>query len=550
MLNHLSINNFTLVDSLEIELKQGLSVLTGETGAGKSILLDALGLALGDRGDGDRVRTGQPRAEISAEFDISDLKAAQRWLADNDLDAQDQCLLRRVITAEGRSRGFINGQAVTMAQLRELGGSLIDIHGQHEHQQLLRKDHHRLLLDDYGGLQPLAKSVKDSFDQWHQVSKHLLELTNQNHEHEQRVQLLSFQVQELDELGLAPGELDALENEQKVLANAEDSLRQASQIEQLISSEEMGLEEQLRQALHRFSQLPHKTPALLEAEELLTNADIQVQEACQSINQHLASTEVNPQRLQEVDDRLGTIYQCARKHRVQPSELLELHQRLSDELDAISGGTEKIEALQAQEAELRSSLEQLAANLTSERQQTAKKLVAAVNKQLKKLAMANAQVELAITAQEINRTGADNIELLVSTNPGAAPKALAKVASGGELSRISLAIVVVTAKTSKVPTLVFDEVDVGIGGAVADEVGNLLRSLGSRGQVLCVTHLGQVAAKAHQHWQVTKHQGRKHTSSTIIELTGEDKVAEIARMIGGAQSDEALAHAQALIESA
>lgn len=550
MLIHLSINNFTLVERLDLEVQAGMTALTGETGAGKSIMLGALGLALGDRGDGDRVRVGAARADISAQFDINNLPSARQWLQDQDLHDANDCIMRRVITAEGRSRGYINGQPATMSQLRELGNLLIDIHSQHEHQSLLRKDTHRMLVDDFGNHGKLANTVAEQHQQWAETHARANQLREQSAEYQQKVQLLTFQVEELDALGLQPEELEALEKEQKLLATAEESLQSSQQVAQMCSGEEQSLEQMLNQALLLLGNLPHRSDTLNDAQEMLISAEIQVREAGQAINNHISSTEINPERLHEIDQRLSSIYQTARKHRINPDELLNLHQRLSDELAELTGDDNQLEALEEKEQQLHTRLLASAEKLSAKRKTAATKLAKAVNLQLKQLAMTNATLEIALQPDQVSSHGLETIEFLISTNPGAPPKPLAKVASGGELSRISLAIVVVTAQTSKVPTMVFDEVDVGIGGATADVVGSLLRTLGDTGQVICVTHLGQVAARAHHHLQVSKAQSKKSTTSQLKALIEEEKVAEIARMIGGSESAQSLAHAKEMLEKA
>ncbi|WP_317930576.1 DNA repair protein RecN [Halioxenophilus sp. WMMB6] len=547
---HLSIQNYTLVEQLDLEIQPGMTAVTGETGAGKSIMLDALGLALGDRGEGDRVRSGAERADISAQFDLSALPQAQTWLKEYDFNAEDDCILRRVITSEGRSRGYINGQAATMSQLRDLGNLLIDIHSQHEHQSLLRRETHRWLLDNFGGHGALAAKVNQAHQTWAATAAHLQALQNQSAEFEQRIQLLTFQVEELDALALQAGELRALEQEQKLLASAEESLQTSHQLAELCSGDEGSLEELLAAALHRLAQMHHKSQELTEAEELLASADIQVREAVLAITRHINHTEINPERLQEVDERLSSIFQTARKHRVQPTELVELHERLQTELQSLTGDDNQVEALAAKEQQQKQALLALAEELSDKRQRAAKKLAKAVNEQLHLLAMASSRFEIALQPVAVASTGLEVVEFLISTNPGAPAKPLTKVASGGELSRISLAIVVVTAQTSSIPTMVFDEVDVGIGGATADVVGNLLRGLGESGQVIVVTHLGQVAARAHHHLQVSKLQSKRATVSTLRKLEGEEKISEIARMIGGTETAQSLAHAKEMLEKA
>ncbi len=548
MLTHLSIQNFTLVDKLDLEIYRGTTAVTGETGAGKSIMLDALGLALGDRADADRVRHGCSKAEISASFDVRKIPAAKAWLNKLDLDDGNHCILRRVVTAEGRSRGYVNGQPTTMSQLRELGDMLIDIHSQHEHQSLLRKDTHKKLLDEFGNLSSLTDKVESTYKYWHLLRSKLDDLQQQSQEAEQRQQLLSFQVEELNLIDLKKGELEALEQEQKNLANAESNLHACQQVIDISQQEEYGLDNQLRLAIHKLGELAQDHPPLANALELMTSAEIQIQEANNVIGDFISATEINPERLEYVEQRLSCIYQCARKHKVHPSKLIELHQTLCDELENLTSVEHLNELIEA-EIQAKQAYLGIAVILSDERKKSAEKLTKAVNGQLKKLAMTNARFAIALSPlhEKLSVHGLENIEFLISTNPGNEPKALAKVASGGELSRISLAIVVVTAKTSRIPTLVFDEVDVGIGGETADVIGSLLRELGKRGQVICVTHLGQVAAKAHQHFQVEKQFSRKTTSSRLISLDEDQKITEIARMIGGKQSEQSLAHAKAML---
>lgn len=549
MLTHLSIQNFTLVDKLDLELHEGMTALTGETGAGKSIMLDALGLALGDRGDGEKVREGSAKAEITATFDVSKTPDAKAWLKELDIDSDNECIFRRVITSEGRSRGYINGQPATMSQLRELGDMLIDIHSQHEHQSLLRKDTHRLLLDAYGGHIALAEQTQEAFGRWKALRAKLDQLLQASEEIANRQQLLQFQVEELDLIDLKSGELKELEQQQKQLANAESHLLTCQQVMELCSGDEQGLETQIHHALTQLNKIDIDHAAIKEAVELLTSAEIQIQEASHAVSHFVDATGVDPAKLEEIEQRLSDIYQCARKHRVHPTELIELHEKLQEELDNLAS-IEKLAELETQEIQLRDTFFALAQDLTKAREQSSAKLSKAVNAQLKKLSMANARFAVTLHDQheQPSSHGLESVEFLISTNPGSEPKSLAKIASGGELSRISLAIVVVAAKTSRIPTLVFDEVDVGIGGATADVVGALLRTLGKRGQVICVTHLGQVAAKAHHHLQVEKQLGKKQVSSRLRILEGEEKILEIARMIGGELTDQSLAHAKEMLE--
>ena len=549
MLTHISISNYTIVAALEIDFKRGMTVITGETGAGKSIMLDALGLCLGDRADPKAVRHGSERAEIVAGFDVSAIPQAVSWLKERDLHTGEECLLRRIVTTEGRSRAYINGTTSTLQDCAELGALLIDIHSQHEHQSLLRKPVQRELLDAYAGQLPLAQEVEQVASDWLRSQRELDLLSNARDEQTARAQLLAYQVNELDDLGLREGELAALEQEQKLLANAEHILKSSHQALEMCEQHESGV----RRALHLLSDDAQVTRAAAGARELLDSAAIQLSEAASEIQRHIDSVEIDPQRLEEVEQRLSDIYDVARKHRVLPEGVNDLHLRLRQELQELADGGQRIEELTAELAELAARYSSSAAQLGKQRRSAAGKLVKQASTVLASLAMAQCQLEIALSARSSNDPhphGGEDIEFLISTNPGAPTQALGKIASGGELSRISLAIQVVTASTSTVPSMVFDEVDVGIGGAVAEVVGKLLRSLAEQAQVLCVTHLPQVAAQGHQHLQVSKHIDGKSVQTNMGQLCGEDKVQEIARMLGGVKiTAQTLAHAREMLES-
>lgn len=554
MLTHLNIQNFTLVDRLDLDIKPGMTVITGETGAGKSIVLDALALTLGDRAEADRVRTGASRADITATFDTSAIPSAQEWLLNMDLQQPDnpqECLLRRLINNEGKSKSYINGQPVTLQQLRILGEMLMDIHSQHEHQSLLIKDTHRRLIDEFAGQTDLAKQVRLAFREWQSRLEHYVHLRDNAADVSARFQLLSYQFNELEQLGLQAGELAKLEAEQRSLANAEEILHGSQQLAAFCGDDEQGLSVNLHRALHILRSLPEKSAALQTAEELLTSAQIQVEEAQHEIDRHIDSFNLDPARLAVVEDRLSAIYDLARKHRIQPEELLAFVDKLSAELEQLQGGDGKLDQLAQQVAQAEKAYRQLAEQLSAKRSKAGTSLAKQVNEQLKLLAMTNASLSVSLLplTDKPGPNGLEDVEFLISTNPGQAPRPLAKIASGGELSRISLAIQVITAQTSATPTLVFDEVDVGIGGATGDVVGQLLRQLGERGQVICVTHLAQVASKGHQHLQVVKTASKKSAESTLVELAGESKVEEIARMLGGLKiTDQSLAHAREMLE--
>ncbi|WP_406828228.1 DNA repair protein RecN [Microbulbifer sp. ARAS458-1] len=550
MLLHLSISQFTLVDQLELEFGPGTSTLTGETGAGKSITLDALGLALGDRGNGELVRAGAKRADIHATFDISAYEDARSWLEEQEMDAGREVILRRTISADGRSRAYINGQPVTLMQLRTLGEQLIDIHSQHEHQSLLKKDTHRRLLDEYAHAEAQSAEVRIHYKTWQDQYRRYRKLADSAEETQARRDLLEYQLQELEQLDLKPHELEELESEQRQLANAGDILNGSYQLAALLNGGEGDIAEQLHRALQLVSAMPEQSPALAEVAQMLDSARIQIDEAGSTLSRHIDRFEMDPERLAEVEERLSAIYSIARKHRVQPDQLPELQQQWQQELEEI-GAPDALDKLAGECERLEQDFRKAAGKLSKLRTAAAKKLADAVNSQLADLAMPHARVELALTALEKpSATGLEEVEILIATNPGQPPRALGKIASGGELSRVSLAIQVVTAQTSRTPTLVFDEVDVGIGGATGDVVGKLLRQLGERGQVICVTHLAQVAARAHRQYLVEKHSDGEAAFVALRELKNGERSAEVARMLGGEATAQSLAHAEEMLARA
>lgn len=554
MLVHLSVHNYAIVEHLDLELERGMSVITGETGAGKSIMLDALGLALGDRADSGVVRPGADKADILASFDLEDIAEARAWLAERDLDHDGPCILRRVITSEGRSRGYINGAPCPLGDLKALGELLIDIHSQHEHQSLLKPDTHRRLLDEYAGSQELARQVQLAAQRWRQTRQELQRLSSSGDEQRARHQLLSYQLEELENLALGDNELEQLEQEHKALSNAEQLLGACRQVLDLCSESDAGnVLSALTASLNRLGGFSDQ-PALGEATNLLASAQIQVEEAIGELNRFIDHFDADPQRQQLLEERLDAIYGLARKHRVQPFELAELQQRLLQELEGLNAGDEAVERLGEELAAYERHYREKADELSALRQQAAGRLAEAVQAEMQTLGMPGGRFSIELQAgssDEPQPQGLEQVEFLVSANPGQPLKSLAKVASGGELSRISLAIQVITAQTSRVPTLVFDEVDVGIGGPTAEVVGQLLRRLGERGQVLTVTHLPQVAAQGHQHLFVHKARGQDSTQTAVACLTPEGRVEEIARMLGGVDlTEESLAHARKMVTKA
>ncbi len=555
MLVHLSVHNYAIVEHLDLELQRGMTVISGETGAGKSIMLDALGLALGDRADSSVVRQGADKADILASFDLADIPDAQAWLAARDLDNDGPCILRRVITAEGRSRGYINGSPCPQGDLKALGELLIDIHSQHEHQSLLKPDTHRRLLDEYAGAQELARQVHLAAQRWKQTRQTLDRLSNAGDEQRARHQLLSYQLEELENLALGEHELEQLEQEHKNLANAGQLLGACQQVMELCSENDAGnVLSALTSSLQRLTAFQGQSGALGEAVNLLASAQIQVEEAVGELNRFIDHFDADPQRQQALEERLDAIYSLARKHRVQPAELPELQQRLLSELESLNADDEAVERLGEElEAYARHYLEK-AEELSRVRQAAATCLGEAVEDEIQRLGMPGGHFSVVlkpVAPGENPPHGLELVEFLVSANPGQPPRALAKVASGGELSRISLAIQVITAQTSRTPTLVFDEVDVGIGGPTAEIVGQLLRRLGERGQVLTVTHLPQVAAQGHNHLFVHKARGVDETRTAVAELNGDARVEEIARMLGGVDlTEQSLAHARQMVTTA
>jgi len=555
MLVHLSVHNYAIVEHLDLELKRGMSVISGETGAGKSIMLDALGLTLGDRADSSVVRIGADKADILASFDLDDIPDARAWLAERDMDHDGPCILRRVITAEGRSRGYINGTPCPQGDLKSLGELLIDIHSQHEHQSLLKTDTHRRLLDEYSGNQELARQVQLAAQRWRQTRQTLERLSNSGDEQRARHQLLSYQLEELENLALGEHELEQLEQEHKNLANAEQLLGACRQVMELCSESDAGnVLSALTSSLQRLSAFQNQPQALSEAVNLLASAQIQVEEAIGELNRFVDHFDADPERQQMLEERLDTIYTLARKHRVQPTELPNLHQQLLEELEGLNADDEAVERLGEELAAYARHYEEKAGELSRMRQAAAEQLASAVEVEIQRLGMPGGRfsVQLKPAAEgELMPYGLEQVEFLVSANPGQPLRALAKVASGGELSRISLAIQVITAQTSRVPTLVFDEVDVGIGGPTAEIVGQLLRRLGERGQVLTVTHLPQVAAQGHHHLFVHKARGADETRTAVAELDQNGRVEEIARMLGGVDlTEQSLAHARQMVTSA
>ena len=555
MLTQLTINNFAIVRQLEIELAKGMSVITGETGAGKSIAIDALGLCLGQRIETSMVREGQERAEICATFFIEPTNPAYQWLQEQELQDPDNpsdCILRRVINADGRSKAFINSTPVSASQLKEIGQYLIHINGQHASQLLLKNDYQLQLVDTFAHHNDLLTQMREDYRAWKNLQTQVKTFQQKVAENEAKKQLLQYQVEELDEFALRPNEYLELEEDQRRLSNSEQLTQLSQSALQLLSENEtVSIDSMLYRATQYIDELSELDPRYASVQTMLNDALIQVQEATSEV-QHLAShIEQDPMLLQEIEQRLGQALQLARKHNVKPEELVEWHQKLKAELTALLDFSESEERLILEEKAAFEKMQHTAKQLHESRYQAAEKLAQQVTHSIKGLAMENAEffIEVNSDLTKVASNGADNIVFTLRSNLGQQAQPLAKVASGGELSRISLAIQVLTSDQSAIPTLIFDEVDVGISGKTASVVGKLLRQLGDKCQVLCVTHLPQVACHGHHQFNVEKFTVDDKTETKMTALSQEERVPALARLLGGSEITElALANAQEMLD--
>ena len=555
MLTQLTINNFAIVRQLEIELAKGMSVITGETGAGKSIAIDALGLCLGQRIETSMVREGQERAEICATFFIEPTNPAYQWLQEQELQDPDNpsdCILRRVINADGRSKAFINSTPVSASQLKEIGQYLIHINGQHASQLLLKNDYQLQLVDTFAHHNDLLAQMREDYRAWKNLQTQVKNFQQKVAENEAKKQLLQYQVEELDEFALRPNEYLELEEDQRRLSNSEQLTQLSQSALQLLSENEtVSIDSMLYRATQYIDELSELDPRYASVQTMLNDALIQVQEATSEV-QHLAShIEQDPMLLQEIEQRLGQALQLARKHNVKPEELVEWHQKLKAELTALLDFSESEERLILEEKAAFEKMQHTAKQLHESRYQAAEKLAQQVTHSIKGLAMENAEffIEVNSDLTKVTANGADNIVFTLRSNLGQQAQPLTKVASGGELSRISLAIQVLTSDQSAIPTLIFDEVDVGISGKTASVVGKLLRQLGDKCQVLCVTHLPQVACHGHHQFNVEKFTVDDKTETKMTALSQEERVPAIARLLGGSEITElALANAQEMLD--
>ncbi|MBU3540180.1 DNA repair protein RecN [Polynucleobacter sp. UB-Tiil-W10] len=554
MLQTISLRDFVIVDQLELDFSSGFTVLTGETGAGKSILLDALGLVLGERADSSQIREGSNRAEISALFRIEPelVQSFGQWLDEQGFPLEDDgqsLLLKRTVESSGRSRAFINGSVATLVQLREAGDQLVDIHGQHAHQLLLKGGAQRELLDRHAGLLPLATEVAQAFKILSDSRRRLEQAENAGQDVERERERLEWQLEELNELAPQEGEWISIQSEHARLANGAKLISGCQEAIEILSDADNSLESSLSKVCANVGALAEHDPALVDINQALESATIQLDEAIHGLNRYLQKIDLDPARLAQVEERMQALHSTARKYRAEVDELPALLQKTTERLEALTA-SQNIEALRQQVQQQESAYLKLAKQLSQKREKAASDLGKLVTDAMQDLSMAGGRLEIALTPlNEGGSHGLEQIEFLVAGHAGSTPRSLAKVASGGELARISLAISVITSKASFTPTLIFDEVDAGIGGAVAETVGKLLHQLGQSHQILCVTHLPQVAAQGNHHLKVSKSQSGEKTVSQVQILGRAERVEEVARMLGGATiTDTTRRHARELLE--
>ncbi|WP_421672753.1 DNA repair protein RecN [Raoultella terrigena] len=551
MLAQLTISNFAIVRELEIDFHSGMTAITGETGAGKSIAIDALGLCLGGRAEADMVRRGASRADLCARFALKDTPAAQRWLEENQLESGRECLLRRVISTDGRSRGFINGTAVPLSQLRELGQLLIQIHGQHAHQLLTRPEHQKTLLDGYTGEYALTQLMAGHYRQWHQSCRELAQHQQQSQERAARADLLQYQLKELNEFCPQQGEFEQIDEEYKRLANSGQLLSTCQHaLTVMADGEEANLQSQLYAAKQLVGELVGMDSKLSGVLDMLEEASIQLSEATDELRHYNDRLDLDPNRLFELEQRISRQISLARKHQITPEELPAFYQALLEEQRLLDDSAGSLESLSQTVVEHHQLALETARQLHAARQRSADELTRLITESMHSLSMPHGvfAIDIAFDERHLTAEGADRIEFRVTTNPGQPLQPIAKVASGGELSRIALAIQVITARKMETPALIFDEVDVGISGPTAAVVGKLLRQLGESTQVMCVTHLPQVAGCGHHHFIVCKETDGEMTETHMHPLDKRARLQELARLLGGSEvTRNTLANAKELL---
>ncbi len=554
MLKSLHIQNFAIIEKLELDFFTGMSALTGETGAGKSIIIDAIGLVLGDRADNNLIRAGKEAAEITLVIEIEAKSNSERWLKSNDFELESECILRRVVRKDGKSKAYINGVPVPLKTLKELGECIINIYGQHAHQSLMNVATQRELVDQFSNQKQNLLTLDKLFIDWREQKQHYDKISKNSSDIQATVELLRYQAEELDQLGLENGEVSTLEQKHKRLANAEElknSTIQASH--RLKGDDNSDVYTTLNQICTQVSALIESDQRLKSTNQSLEEAFTIISECADDLRNYAEGIEIDPEELFQAEERLASIDQVSRKHKVTPDELIILHEKISKELESLTQPECDVDALQAMLEKIEDAYRELAKKISKKRTSVAKKLSTEITKALAKLGMEKARIEIAVNYDDTSSPstyGFDSIVFNVQTNPGQKMLPLSQVASGGELSRISLAIQMIAVDKMDVPVLIFDEVDSGVGGAIAEVVGRELRTIGEHRQVMCITHLAQVAANAHHHYRVNKQSGQSDTASAIEYLSQADRITEIARMIGGVTlTENTFLHAKEMLEA-
>jgi DNA repair protein RecN (Recombination protein N) len=551
MLTHIHIENFTIIDSLSLDFDHGLSVLTGETGAGKSIWIDAVSYALGARADSSVIRHGESRCVITLCFDTSQHRNAQQWLIDHDYEEDNECIIRRVIASNGPSRASINGKPCPLQSLRDLGGLLLNIHGQHDNQILLKRSAQQQRLDDYANHHQQLSAIEKVHSAWKKTNEALNHLRSQVDNRDAELSLLQYQSKELESLQLKPNEWDKLSHQHQQLHNAKELITQLNQaIELTIENEATSATQILQQAIRQLDEIRFDVASIKSAKALLSTAAIHLQEAGDELQEYRHGLDLSPDNLANIEQRLSSIHDLARKHHVNPQDLLDIQQSIADKLKKLENVDSQLEALEQAKVQYERQYQTIATKLTASRRKAAKSLEKIITKSIQSLSIDGGlfRVQLEKREASIHPEGQEKVIFEVSTNPGQPFQAMSKIVSGGELSRISLALQVVTTKKEHTPTMIFDEVDTGIGGKTAETVGQLLRQLGNSAQVLCITHLPQVAAQGHHHYKISKSSQKKSTHTTIEKLNETARINELARMLSGAKiTQQTLAHASQLL---
>ena len=555
MLTYINIKNFAIIKDLELDLQSEMTGVTGETGAGKSIIIDSLELALGARADSSLIRSGTDRCEITIMFDLTNITKAREWLIKQELDSENECIISRIISNDGRSKSSINGNPCTQQALRTISEFLLSIHGQHENQALLNQEHQRELLDAFADNKPLVTKVKQLYDSWLKIKKQLMELENLAEDQQTKIDFLSYQLKELEKFDLAIESLEDLRTEQKRLNNIEQfSTNINSALDLMVENDSTSIIHNLYNTKNQLEICKNIDPKINPTVELINNAIIQIEESIASLRQNLNTIEFSTDRQNQVEEQLTDLYALARKHQTQPEELLQIQSNLEQQLETIQAATSQLEKTKLAAKEAQIAYLETANELTRKRKLAVTKLNQLITIKMQMLGMIGGKFAINLLPninQGFSASGLERIEFTVCANPGHPLQPLNKIASGGELSRISLAIQTITAEKEVIPTLIFDEIDSGIGGKTADIVGQLLRKLAEKTQVICITHLPQIAAQSHHHILVEKITKTKNTEVTLTTLNKNERVKEIARMLGGVKiTSQTLAHAEEMLSAA